>query len=125
MIPFSLSIVFSQIEQVGSGISRIRIALKDSGLPMAEFNTEGLFSVVFKRTSKSTDDKTENIKEKTRDKIISLIVNNENITTSELANAIGITDKGIEYHIGILTDKGAFKRIGSKKTGSWIVIGKK
>ncbi len=115
MIPFSLSIVFSQIEQVGSGISRIRIALKDSGLPMAEFNTEGLFSVVFKRTSKSTDDKTENIKEKTRDKIISLIVNNENITTSELANAIGITDKGIEYHIGILTDEGALKRIGSKK----------
>ncbi len=121
---FGLFERMDMVEQVGSGISRIRTALKVSGLPMAEFNTEGLFSVVFKRASKTDDDKTEKTKEKTRDKIISLIGGNENITTTEIANTIGITDKGVEYHIGILTDEGVLKRIGSKKTGSWVVIEK-
>ncbi len=41
--------------------------MKASGLPMAEFNTEGLFSVVFKRTSKVDGEKTENTKENTRE----------------------------------------------------------
>jgi len=120
---FGLFERMDMVEQVGSGISRIRTALKDSGLPMAEFNTEGLFSVIFNRVTKDKQGAVKT-REKTRDKIISLIRTNNSITTAEIANAIGITDKGVEYHIGILTDEGVLKRIGSKKTGSWVVIEK-
>jgi len=118
---FGLFERMDMVEQVGSGISRIRTALKVSGLPMAEFNTEGLFSVVLKRATK-VDNNTVKTREKTRDKIISLIRTNNSITTAEIANAIGITDKGVEYHLYKLTTQGVLKHKGAKKTGKWVIL---
>jgi len=119
---FGLFERMDMVEQVGSGISRIRTALKNSGLPMAEFNTEGLFSVVFKRVTGDND--TGKTRKKTREKIISLIRTTNSITTTEIANAIGITDKGVEYHLDKLTTEGILKHEGSKKTGIWVILKK-
>lgn len=42
------------MEQVGSGIGRIRDAISTANLLAPEFKTEGIFTVVFKRTVEKT-----------------------------------------------------------------------
>jgi ATP-dependent DNA helicase RecG len=44
------------------------------------------------------------------------------ITTSGLAETLGITVKGVEWQIKDLKSRGIIRRIGSKKTGHWEII---
>ncbi|MGD9366046.1 MAG: winged helix-turn-helix transcriptional regulator, partial [Desulfobacteraceae bacterium] len=60
-------------------------------------------------------------REKTRVKILYLIVENPEITASELAEAVGITPKGVEWQIVRLKKEGMLKRIGPAKGGRWAV----
>lgn len=116
---FGLFERIDMVEQIGSGISRIRDEIEKSGLPSPEFLTEGMFTVIFKRRVKEQQRKT---REKTREKIVRLIQENGNITTNELAFEIGITEKGIEYHLKKLKEDLVIKRVGSDKDGNWVVI---
>lgn len=50
------------VEQVGSGINRIRTLIKNSGLPEPVFKTEGMFTVIFFRKEKSIDSCSKRIK---------------------------------------------------------------
>jgi len=56
---------------------------------------------------------------KSSDKIIK---DNPNITTTEMANTIGISEKGVEYQLNKLKRENLIKREGSKKSGKWIII---
>ncbi|MEA3448749.1 MAG: ATP-binding protein [Bacteroidota bacterium] len=102
------------VEQVGSGINRIKTALSTSGLPKPDFKIEGMFSIVFYRTVKKT-------REKTREKIIDLINQDKQITTEIIAKNIGITIKGVEYHLSNLKKDKILKRIGPDKGGYWVI----
>lgn len=120
---FGLFERIDMVEQIGSGIGRIRDEMKHAGLPSPEFKTEGMFTVVLNRpekisTSVNTRKKT---REKTREKIIRLLRERRDITTTELAAEIGVTVKGIEYHISKLKTDGVIKRIGSDRGGVWEV----
>lgn len=120
---FGLFERIDMVEQIGSGISRIRDEIEKSGLPSPEFLTEGMFTVIFKRRVKEQQRKTrEKTWEKTREKIVRLIQENGNITTNELAFEIGITEKGIEYHLKKLKEDLVIKRVGSDKDGNWVAI---
>ena len=106
------------VEQIGSGISRIKTALKKANLKPAVFKTSGLFTVVFTRTTNSiyvSPPRT------TREKVLHLLKSNEKITTEEMALTIGVTSRSIEYHLERLKKDGIIYREGSKKTGSWII----
>ncbi len=46
------------IEQVGSGIDRIRDLIKSAKLPEPEFKTDGMFTVVFHSTVEETVEET-------------------------------------------------------------------
>lgn len=59
---------------------------------------------------------------KTREKILNLISENHQISTSELAKVIGITQKGINWQITKLKKEGSLKRIGPAKGGYWKVL---
>jgi predicted HTH transcriptional regulator len=59
---------------------------------------------------------------KNRDRIIELIRGNNMITIPELAEALGITDKGAEYHITNLKKEGIINREGPAHGGKWIII---
>ena len=61
-------------------------------------------------------------REKTREKIIDLIKEDATITTKELAEALDITSKGVEWHIQKLKKEGILNRIGAKKGGYWEVL---
>ncbi|MGM0649930.1 MAG: winged helix-turn-helix domain-containing protein, partial [Bacteroidota bacterium] len=60
-------------------------------------------------------------REKTREKIIELINQDKQITTEILAKNIGITIKGVEYHLSNLKKDKILKRIGPDKGGYWVI----
>ena len=64
------------------------------------------------------------ITEKTTEKILSLISENPNVTTDELANMCNITPDGVFYHTKRLREKGILIREGGRKDGRWIIVKK-
>ena len=62
--------------------------------------------------------------EKTTEKILSLISENPNVTTDELARLCGLSPDGVYYHTKRLRDKGVLIREGGRKEGQWIVVKK-
>ena len=62
--------------------------------------------------------------EKTTEKILSLILENPNITTEELARVCDMTPDGVYYHTKRLREKGVLIREGGRKEGHWVVVKK-
>jgi ATP-dependent DNA helicase RecG len=60
--------------------------------------------------------------EKTRVKILSVLKATSYITINDLAEIVGISQKGIEWQITKLKKEGKIKRIGPAKDGHWEVI---
>ena len=116
------------VERMGTGISRIKRAMKKFGLPKPEFFYDGSFLVTLydksyvKKTVVKTVVKTVG---KTVGKILALIEENPKITREELSVKIGLTIRGIEWNLAMLKKKGLLKRIGPKKGGYWEVVKKK
>lgn len=152
---FGLFERIDMVEQIGSGISRIREAMEESHLPAPIFKTEGMFTLVLTRSIKSkqtgelrdtrvetentrvengdTRVETENarvenegtrveVKESTRDKIIELIKEDKTIAAPELAKKLGITIKGVEYHLNRLKNDRVIKHFGPTKAGVWEIL---
>ena len=59
---------------------------------------------------------------KTEKKVISLLIEDSEYTSDELAAKIGVTKRTIERAYISLQKKKVIERIGSKRDGSWIVI---
>lgn len=92
---FGLFVRLRLVEQVGSGIGRIKEQMKHANLPEPVFKTEGMFTVVLQRPVKGLKNGSH---KNTREGIIQSIKGNPSITREELAETIGITVKGIDYH---------------------------
>ncbi len=63
----------------------------------------------------------ETAQETTQEKLISLIKENPNITQEQLAVKLGLTRDGVSYNIKKLREQGKIDRIGSTKSGIWII----
>lgn len=59
---------------------------------------------------------------KTEKKVVELLIENPSITSVELAEKIGVTERTIERTFKSLQEKKMIERIGSKRDGNWIVI---
>jgi ATP-dependent DNA helicase RecG len=119
------------IEKMGTGIDRIRAALERESCPKINIRYATMFTLEFPRptyfntngTSETAREKTRvKTRTKTRTKMLSLISENPQITTAQLADAIGITSKGAEWQIAQLKKDGLLKRIGPAKGGRWEVV---
>ncbi len=143
---FGLFERIDMVEQIGSGISRIRTEMDAAQLPPPIFITEGTFAVILHRqisTHEETPEKNTPVNKpetkeisrvktraktrvktraKTKKLIIEVISQNAMITIPELAETLGISDKGIEYHIANLKKEGLLDREGPTHGGKWIVI---
>jgi ATP-dependent DNA helicase RecG len=106
------------VEQIGSGIDRMRRLMKEAKLPEPQFSTEGMFCVRFSR-AKKTSEKTS---EKVSEKIIKLIQGNKNITINELAQLTHRTTRTIEMQLKKLKDQKKIERIGPDKGGYWEIV---
>lgn len=74
------------------------------------------------RKTTTTRNPPEKTREKTREKIIKLIAEDNKITIEELAEKTGITKKGVEWNIQKLKQKNLLKRTGPDKGGRWEII---
>ena len=61
-------------------------------------------------------------KQKSREKILLLLKDHPQYSAKKLADAIGITEKGVEKQLSKLKAEGLLKRIGPDKGGEWIVL---
>lgn len=124
------------IEKLGTGINRIRKALKESNLPPPKFEYNHSFFVNLydktgvsgelaeKVTEKVTKKVTKKVTENQR-KILDNISKNSSITVKELSKIVGISERKIKENTSKLKKKGLLKRIGPAKGGYWKVIIKK
>jgi ATP-dependent DNA helicase RecG len=116
------------VEKVGSGITRMRRAMKDYGLRVPIFDiNDNWFTIIFKRPviwGETTQKTTRKTTQKTTQKLLSLIRENPGATREELAILLEITPDGVKYHIANLKKKGFIKRIGGRKGGRWEVMEK-
>lgn len=92
----------------------MRAVMHSAQLPAPEFKTEGLFTVVFKRTVEKTV-------EMTVEAILKEMKTNPKITMKQLSDLTGFSRRGIEYHISKLKAAGKIRRRGSDRSGSWEV----
>ena len=63
-------------------------------------------------------------KMKSREKIISLLSQDNSLSAAALAERIGITPKAVEKHIAKMKAEGILKRVGPDKGGHWQMIEK-
>ena len=61
-------------------------------------------------------------KQKSREKILLLLKDHPKYSAKKLADAIGITEKGVEKQLAKLKAEGLLKRIGPDKGGEWVVL---
>ena len=111
------------IEQIGTGINRIKKAVKEHGRGNVEFYYNNFFIVTFTRTKKVGEKVTKKVTENQR-KILNNIKENSNITTQELSKKVGISDRKIKDNIKKLKENNLLKRIGSPRGGYWEVVEK-
>jgi len=109
------------VEQIGSGISRMRDLMKEEGLTPPEFNTDGMFTVIFRKPiefEKWVDRWVEKLTEN-RIKILKGVHNNPKITKKELEQKTSLSSSAIANNIDFLKDLGLLIREGSAKGGYW------
>ena len=109
------------VEQVGSGIGRMKDLMIEADLTEPEFNTEGIFTVTVRRpfnfnrwVDKWVDNLTDN-----RVNIIKAIHENSTVNKRELEEEVGLSATAIENNHDTLKDLGLIERIGSAKGGHW------
>lgn len=96
---------------------RLSIGMDDSGLWVEfpyrlEERSGGTREIDGKITGKNNEDI-----------ILDLIEADPSISTRILAERVGISRKGIEWHIRQLKEKGRLRRVGPARGGNWEIIG--
>ena len=60
--------------------------------------------------------------QKTRDAIIEMIIMDEKVTSTQMAEALGINRSAVSKHLKKMQDDGIIKREGPDKGGKWIIL---
>ncbi len=120
------------IESWGRGYKKIHDGFESAGLPMPKIDaSEGGVLVTFRRNNVNSNLnesvrgnvlKGQKTSQKTSQKIVEHIRNNNDISTQEMANIIGIDRRNIARQIKNLQAKGIIRRVGPDKGGHWEVI---
>lgn len=109
------------VEQIGSGIVRMRDLMADAKLTPPEFTMDGMFTVTFRRPY-DFENWVENWVEKLTDnrvKILREIHRNNRISKRKLEQKISVSASAIDNSIDVLKELGLLERVGSDKGGYW------
>lgn len=89
---------------------------------MLDFNTESQIT----NNKQTTDPEKIRVETrvKTKDRVIALIKEDKTIATPELAVRLGISVKGVEYHLNRLKKDEIIKHVGPTKSGYWKILAK-
>jgi ATP-dependent DNA helicase RecG len=97
--------------------------MEEAGQPAPEYRQNEFMVYATIRQAKDVTT-TKKTTEKTTEKILSLILENPNITTEELARVCDMTPDGVYYHTKRLRENGVLIREGGRKEGNWVVVKK-
>lgn len=120
---FGLMQRIEMVEKVGSGIKRMRDAMKEANLVEPKFQMGGFFTVTFYRPMvfEKWLESWEPYLTPVQAKIILAFHDKERITKPELTNLIGQGKTTIDKNIASLRNLGLLSREGSDKTGRWLI----
>jgi len=121
---FGLFSRMRMVEQVGSGIQRMKDLIEDANLLDPEFHYDGMFSVTFRRPVdwNRKREKFLDILSGNQMKIMDLIDDNPTITKNALSAEVGISTTAIDNNIEKLRELGLLQRRGARKKGRWIIM---
>ncbi|MBS3081602.1 winged helix-turn-helix transcriptional regulator [Candidatus Pacearchaeota archaeon] len=125
------------VEKLGSGINRIKNAMKEAGLPSPEFKYSfSFFTTLFDITGgegKMSSGQIGGLESgqigghiltERQNEILAIIKNNPRITRIELSQKLKINPSAIQKHLVSLKKVKLLKRIGSAKSGYWETLEK-
>jgi len=114
------------MEKAGTGIKRVTNAcIKNGNKVNFDFSDSFWVTIKSNDTDKVTDKVTDRVTNKVTDNqqtIMRAIKANNKVTTSELAQIVGISQRKIKENISKLKEYGFLERIGSPKGGYWEII---
>jgi len=111
------------VEKVGSGIKRIKHAMKNYNLDY-DIDADEFFTLtLFRKEKFSGDNVPKNVPKKERQKfIIQKIKNRAKVTKRSLASEFNVSPKTIQRDLNELKKNKKIRYIGSKKGGHWEII---
>ena len=112
------------VEEIGSGINRIKNAMKDAGLsePLFEYNYSFMAVLNDKTGGRGAIDKvTDKVTDNQR-KILDEIKKDPNITSKQLAELVSISERKIKDNLAKLKQRGLIERVGPDRGGHWEII---
>ena len=114
------------VEYIGSGVMRMRDAMKEVALPQPEFGLKGTFSISLLKQDGFTAEpiNVKNGLSEIQNKALALIATNSSITSSEMSETLAVSFAKIRRIIKYLKDNSYIERDGSDKKGIWIVMDK-
>jgi ATP-dependent DNA helicase RecG len=104
------------VEHIGSGIPRMRKAMLDAGLPEPNYDTDGMFTVTFRRPSNNKSLELTEL----QSEVIQLVRKNPTLTMEQIGEAVGIGRTSAYNIIKSLKKDGVLERKG-RKGGEWVV----
>jgi ATP-dependent DNA helicase RecG len=115
------------IEAWGRGIEKINMALKQAGLPAAEYSAMGEIITIRLKTNLQGHNEPVNepVNEplnKTENAILQIIRQDKGISKAEMSDKIGVSLATIKRASKKLCEKGIIQRVGSDKAGYWEIL---
>lgn len=97
-------------------VRRLMSSLRERGL--IAHTTESTNKLANKSTNKTTGRTTD----KLSSSLLSLLRDNSGLSIAELSHRLSVTTSQVRYQLRLLSERGRLQRVGSKKTGVWLVI---
>lgn len=109
------------VEKIGSGIPRMEELMHGNGLTSPEYRIDGMFTIILRRQFNFEEwKKLWSTKLNAQRLAILHVINNQpNVSISQLANALAISDTAIDNHLSFLKELRIIERIGPNKGGKW------
>ena len=120
---FGLMQRINLVEKVGSGIKRMRDAMKDAGLIAPKFEIGGFFTVILYRPidfEKWLEGWSLHLTTPLT-KILFAVHDNERVTKAQLSDIIAQGKTSVDNNINKLRNLGLLIREGSDKSGRWLI----
>ena len=111
------------VEYIGSGVMRMRESMEEKQLPVPEFGLEGMFNITLMRpVSVASGNNDISVELTDNHKLIMVMIDeNKHVTSREIGVKLSITDRQVRSLMQQLKEMGYIERIGSNKTGYWIL----
>jgi ATP-dependent DNA helicase RecG len=112
------------IEQMGTGIDRMRDAIRKANVAEPVFEFDGFFKVTFKRSAVDTSHPSSGsqavAKADRKREILSIIKTTGQASSSELARTVGLTSGRVRSLLRDLVNDGAIEKIGNNRYARYV-----